>query len=257
MIIKTIQWNIGGGKVRKSEDDPNDAIAYVNDSLDSLIETFKKYSPDIITIQESHTNEKSNQAQQIADALDLKYVTNNVYDKSHLEEGQGLSQAIISKFPIENHTFEFFNNPKFETLSPRGERWISHDKGVTSCTVNLSENIALNVKTSHSIPFRKFNIDPLSEDMKFLRDDMSEKLNPESENYLYQGDLNFNEFSVRNLLFGLFENGVNEVLLDVPTTPKGRKYDHVLYRNLRHIKSIVIEDVLNDHFPVYSEFEIL
>lgn len=256
MIIKAIQWNIGGGKIRKPEDDPNDGSVYVNDALDSVIETLKKHSPDIITIQECHTDDKSGQAQTIAGALGLKFVANDVYDKSHLEKDQGLSQAIISRFPIENHTFNFFKNPKLELIRPNGEKWICHDKGATSCLLVLPGEKTLNVKTSHAVPFRKFGVDPLGEEMRPIIEDMESKLRPESESFLYQADLNFNDFSVKSFLPGLFEAGVQEVVLDRPTTPKGRKYDHVLFRNLKHLKSVVIEDVLNDHFPIYSEFEI-
>ena len=83
---------------------------------------------------------------------------------------------------------------------------------------------------------------------------MTEKLKPESDLYLYQGDLNFNEFSLKTFLPDLLINDVQEVILSEPTTPKGKKYDHILYRHLKHLKSLVISDTLTDHFPIYSEF---
>lgn len=256
MLIKTIQWNIGGGKIRKSGDDPMDPLVYCNDNLDVIIETLKKYDPDIVTIQECHTNSAKCQAEIIAKALDLKYFVNDVYDKSHLEDGQGLSQCTLSRFPIENHAFTFFVNPKFEAVGLNGDHWISHDKGVTSCNVKLGEKLNLQIKNSHSIPCRRFNVDPLSEDLVLLRNDMAEKLKPQSNLYLYQGDLNFDNSSIKAFLPGLLTNETQEVILGAPTTPKGRKYDHILFRHLNHIKSEVISDQLTDHFPVYSEFNL-
>jgi endonuclease/exonuclease/phosphatase (EEP) superfamily protein YafD len=256
MTIKTLQWNIGGGKIRNQADDPTDPLVYRFSALDQIINVMKKYNPDIITIQESHSNEKGNQASEIAKALGLEFVANDVYDKSHLEEGQGLSQATISRFPIEKHNFIFFHNPKFETLSPTGEHWVSHEKGVTSCWVNLGGDLILNVKGSHSFPYRRFNVDPLSEAILELRKDMAEKLKPEANLYLYQGDLNYNDFTLVDFLPGLLQNGVVEVILTEPTTPKGRKYDHIIYRGLKHLSSQVISNALTDHFPIISEFEI-
>jgi endonuclease/exonuclease/phosphatase (EEP) superfamily protein YafD len=85
---------------------------------------------------------------------------------------------------------------------------------------------------------------------------MAEKLTPTTEKYIYQGDLNYNDSSIAEYLPKLIEAGIREVILTEPTTPKGRKYDHVLYRGVTHLKSTIISDVLTDHFPIYSEFEI-
>ena len=257
MKISAVQWNIGGGKIRNKNDDPMDPLVYCNDDLNSIIEVLAKCNPDIITIQESHTNETANQAEIIANKLGYEYLANDVYDESHLEEGQGLSQCIISRFPIEKHFFELFYNPKLETTGPEGEHWVSHEKGISSCFIKLDDGKLLNVKTSHSFPYRRFNVEPLSEITLPLRKDMAEKMKPESENYLYQGDLNYNEFSVKDFLPSLINENVHEVILNAPTTPKGRKYDHVIFKGLKHIKSEVFIDVLTDHFPVYSEFKII
>lgn len=257
MMIKTFQWNIGGGKIRKPSDDPADTLSYRNNALDAIIGTLEQYEPDIITLQEAHSGEDGTQAEKIAQKLGLGFWINDVYAESHLEKNQKLSQAIISRFPIQNHSFKFFLNPKLETTGLAGDRWISHDKGVTSCVIKGIGNISLNVKTSHSVPYRKFNnIDPFGEIMTPVRNDMAEKLIPEADYYLYQGDFNYDNASVKSFLPKLFDIETKEVILDRPTTPKGRWYDHVLYRKIQHVKSIVITDVLTDHFPIYSEFEV-
>jgi hypothetical protein len=256
MILKTIQWNIGGGKARNDGDDPMDPLVYCNDAMNEIIKVLEKYDADIITIQESHSDDKKIQAETIAKNLGLKYFANDVYDKSHIEEGQGLSQAIISCFPMTSHKFELFLNPKFETIGPKGEHWISHDKGVTSGFIEIGSGKKINVKTSHSFPYRRFHINPLDGVTLSLRQDMTKKLKPEAEFFLYQGDLNYNENSVKEFLPNYLQNGACEIILDTPTTPKGRKYDHIMFKNIKHISSQVISDVLTDHFPIYSEFEI-
>jgi len=254
MIIKTLQWNIGGGKIR-SADAPVEG-PYDVDDVAHIVELLKKHNPDIITLQETHADNKIVQAEIIAKEIGLPYSTNDVYDKSHIEEGQGLGQAIISRFPISEHNFKLFFNPHFEVAGPDGSKWISHDKGVSKCLFEIGMNTKVQIATLHLIPFRKFEIDPLEEKFRNLRDNIAELSSPSSNTFLLQGDFNFDDSSLKSFLPALFEKGVSEVLLDDPTTPKGRKYDHVVYGGLKHIRSEVLSDVLTDHFPVLSEFEI-
>lgn len=253
MIIKTLQWNIGGGKIRSasvSAEGPYDINGVAH-----IAELLKKHNPDIITLQETHADNKIIQAEIIAKEIGLPYSINDVYDKSHIEEGQGLGQAIISRFPISQRNFNLFFNPRFEVVGPDGSKWISHNKGVSKCLLEV-EDVKIQVATLHLIPFRKFKIDPLEEKFRNLRDNIAELSSPSSNAFLLQGDFNFNDFSLKNLLPALFEKGISEVLLDDPTTPKGRRYDHVVYGGLKHIRSEVLSDVLTDHFPILSEFEI-
>lgn len=254
MIIKTLQWNIGGGKIRNINTPAEGP--YNVDGIAHIIELLKRYNPDIITLQETHADEKIIQAEIIAKEIGLSYSTNDVYDKSHIEDGQGLGQAIISRFPISEHNFKLFYNPRFEVTGPDGSKWISHDKGVSKCLLEIGTNSKIQVATLHLIPFRKFEVDPLEEKFENLREDITELSSPSSNTFLLQGDFNFDDASLRGFLPTLFEKGISEVLLDDPTTPKGRKYDHVVYEGLRHVRSEVLSDVLTDHFPVLSKFEI-
>jgi len=144
----------------------------------------------------------------------------------------------------------------WSATGPDGSRWVSHDKGATSCVITMPNGAILDVRTSHSVPYRKFDIDAWDEVFSPVRNDMARKLSSRSPLYLYQGDLNHDDASVKQFLPTLFENNLEEVILDHPTTPKGRWYDHVLYRGIKHVRSVVVTDVLTDHFPVYSEFEV-
>lgn len=257
MKIKTVQWNIGGAKLRLPEDDPADESKYVNDNLDEIIRALKDIAPDIITLQESHADNNRVQAELISRALGLPYFVNDVYDASHLEEGQGLSQSVISRFPIKDHKFTFYLNPKFQVVRPNGDVWTTHDKGVTSCMLEMGD-VAINLKTSHSLPCNKFKIDPLGDAALAFRKDMAEKLRPESERYLFQGDLNYDNAYVKPYLPWLFDGSeVAEVPTNDPTTPrKDRRYDHIFYKGIRHIESRVMRDVLTDHFPIISIFDL-
>jgi len=254
MLLKTIQWNIGGGKVRKAND-PADG-PYVNDGMSRIEEVLKKYDADIVTLQETHADDKVVQAEIIAQVIGLPYSINDIYDRSHIEDGQGLGQAIISRFPIDAHDFKLFFNPHFQVVGSDGDTLISPDRGVSKCRVTIEKDIRIQAATLHLIPFRKFGVEPLEEKFESLRKKIADLASPSSSSFLLHGDFNFDDSSLKEFLPALFNQNISEVLLDDPTTPKGRKYDHVMFRDLKHIRSEVISDVLTDHFPIFSEFEI-
>ena len=68
MNLTTVQWNIGGGKVRDRK-----GTAYELDGVDQIVATLQAANPDIITLQEVHKNEAVDQAQDIASRLGLQY----------------------------------------------------------------------------------------------------------------------------------------------------------------------------------------
>ena len=53
MRIKTVTWNIGGGKHLKDGDDPLLMASYSIAAIAEIAEWLKSENPDIITIQEA------------------------------------------------------------------------------------------------------------------------------------------------------------------------------------------------------------
>ena len=253
MLIRTLQWNIGGGKIRNTTDDPRDASKYIQEGLPHIIELIRNISADIITLQETHANEKSSQAARICREAGFPHVVNDQYDASHLEDGQSLCQSVLSKFPLENHTFQNFYNPKFTTVRPDGAEWISHNKGVTACEVVLTNTSHLFLQTLHVIPFAKFGIALDDARARRVLDDVEEKLAAQKSPALLQGDFNIED--VQRYLPKIGAD-FDEVFLSDATTPWKTKTDHVLYRELSLKTSRPIKDVLTDHYPLYCEFDI-
>ncbi|MBT3413026.1 MAG: hypothetical protein HOJ15_00135 [Candidatus Jacksonbacteria bacterium] len=256
MTVKTLQWNIGGAKTRNESAAPAEASSYSIDNLDYIIAIIKESAADIVTLQETHAQKENIQAEEIAKQLGYFYI-NDVYAESHLEKDSKLGQSIISKFPLENHSFELFKNPQLELTRPDGEIWESHDKGISSCEAKISDSVTLGIQTAHMVPFRKFDVDPLSDELQEIREDIQSKINIKLRNSLFQGDFNINDRSLKEFLPNIFKAGYKEVLLDEPTTPKGRFYDHVVYKNIQHLSSKVLSSAFTDHFPVYSEFKVV
>ncbi len=254
MKLTTVQWNIGGGKIRDTDSDVTLPASYSLDGLGHIAETLKAINPDIITLQETHAADGTSQPQALAEQLGYSYWTNDEYADSHVEDGFRLGQGIISRYPINNHKFRMFHNPHYQAEWEEGIV-TSHDKGITTCDIDI-DGQALALMTLHAIPFRPFNIDPLSEDAREVREDMQSKIQNDSELMLLQGDFNYNEKSLESLLPSIFRPKLYEALQSQPTTPKGRFYDHVAFRGLRLDTSTADSSKLTDHYPVISTFDL-
>jgi len=245
MEIKTIQWNLGGGM---------DAEDLSKNVLQRIIDLLRKENLDIIMFQEAHSDKTSSQAEYISKELGYKYFVNDPYDESHIEKGQMLSQVVISRYPISKHQFTFFNNPKLTAQQPNGDIWITHDRGITTCEIDIGGQ-NLTVQTLHVLPFKRFNVNPLNEDSEAIRAEVSRVISKETP-LLVQGDFNMNDVSLKPFLGDIFESNMQEVLNDQPTYMAGYIYDHVLYRGLKEISHVVIKEVPTDHYPLVTSFVV-
>lgn len=262
MKLKTLQWNINGAKIRTSDSDPTKGPgsikpSYIHKGFDYILEKIKEYDADVITLQETHADDTKIQAEIIAQKLGFPYWINDRYEDSHLEQGQGLCQSVISKYPIANHSFEFFNNPHFEVRAENGDHWTSHDKGYTRAEIILPNDKTLTVITLHLLPFRRFKLRLEDPGVVKIFKDVSSKILPKiTEATLIQGDFNTDDVSLKPHLPELL-TVMQEIEAVEPTTPGDSRFDHVLYRGLQLVRNRVYSDVLTDHYPIISEFEII
>lgn len=255
--IKTIQWNIGAGKVRAADADPLAGSSYATDDLPSIIELLRSEAPDIITLQETHADENRDQIADIARGLGYEYYTSDYFSDSHIEAGQKLGQGIISRLPMANPTSVLFTNPLFEVTWRNGTSAVTHDKGITSCTLSAN-GLQLTVKTLHLIPFDPFKVDPLSAAAKPIFMDVQSKLVDVSEHMLIQGDFNLGSHNppTEKVMPALAKAGLHELEHTEPTIPYGEWPDRVLYKGLKLIDSKIMSKALTDHYPVVATFEI-
>lgn len=254
MKITSVQWNIGGGNVLTSSNvDPTRDASYGKDGLSEIASFLRSVDADIITLQEVHSDETRNQAEEIAKELGMNYVASDFYADSHIQEGQRLGHAIISKFPLTEHVFELFVNPKYEVVWEDGSMAISHDKGVTKVHAEI-DGRTLEVATTHLTPFRRFGIDPLSNEAEAVIADIQDKLQTTGPT-LIQGDFNLDFEALAPVFPKLFAGGLREITQTGSTTPKGRAYDHILFREMKLASSYVEASATTDHYPLVATFE--
>ena len=254
MKLKTITWNIGGGKLLVKGSDYSRLDSYSIDGLDDIIKWLKQENADLITLQETQKNKNIDQVQKIATELGFNYIHDSMSD-SHIDEGFQLGNAILSHYQIKNHKTGFFYNPKVITKWEDGSIATSFDKGFSTCEIEVGIR-KVKIISTHLIPFRRFKINLESDIAKKILEDVQTKINNFSEITILQGDFNIDNQSIEKYLPKLFENGLEEVIQNEPTTPKGRKYDHILYRGMTLRGTRVNSTARTDHFPVIAEFEI-
>ncbi len=255
MKLKTLTWNIGGGKILRSGAAPDLLASYSDDGMSEIIGVLHDESPDIITLQEVQQKTDYDQAAIIASALGYEYYFHDSVSDSHIDTDCRLGNAIISRHPLSRHAFKFFDNPHVQTKWEDGTIATSFDKGYTRCTASV-DTIEVEIVSLHLMPFRRFGVELSSSLARKVIRDVTNKLVLSSEHLLVQGDFNINAPTLRPYFEELFATQtLNELTLNEPTTPKGRMYDHVFYRGLRLKSQKVIPSVDTDHYPVVCLFE--
>jgi endonuclease/exonuclease/phosphatase family metal-dependent hydrolase len=254
MHIKTLTWNIGGGKLLREGSDPDLLASYNEDGLDAIIGLLESEKPDIITLQEIQVNSTKDQAKEIADRLGYTYVRDIISD-SHIDTDCELGHAILTRYEIISHSYGFFTNPNVEIEWEDGSTASSFDKGYSTCVLKI-DNREVAVTTLHLVPFRRFDIDIHSDMAKSILKNVQDTINDDHSPWLIQGDFNINDSQLESYLPRLFNENTTEIALEQPTTPKDRKYDHIILRGGKLLNHKVISDVLTDHYPVVAEVEI-
>lgn len=251
MTLKTLQWNIGGGWVRSLDADPAAPASYDTEDLAHIIDVIREADPDIITLQETHAREGRVQAELIAKRLGYPVWVNDAYDQSHIDPTEKLCQSVITRFHLRSHAFSLFLNPHW--VEPR-KNWTTHDKGMTTCDLDALGGV-LRVQTFHAVPFRGFDISPASDQAKPVIASMNEHIAAHGA-YLLQADTNIDATPLADFFDAVGKYGLSEVPVAEPTTPRGRRYDRILYRALRLTGAHIDADVLTDHYPVIATFEV-
>ena len=255
MKIKTVTWNVGGAKLLQEDADHTLLASYSVEGIDKIVDWLRKESPDIITLQETQKNDENDQVATIAQKMGYEYFYHDSTSESHIDKGYSLGHAIISRYPLSDHETGFFNNPNVEVEWEDGSIAKSFDKGFSTCRASIGD-VGLSLTTLHLIPFRRFNIEMDSELASTILDNIQESLSARTEKWIIQGDFNIDSNSLASYLPKLFSQGFSEVDISEPTTPKGHKYDHILYRHVNLLNYRIDPDVLTDHFPVIVELEI-
>lgn len=255
MPLTTLQWNVGGCRFRTAQHDPRNPASYQHEDSARVAEQIRACGADVVTLQELHVDDQRSQGAEIAAALGWPPPQVDAYDQSHLDPTQRLSQAVLSRSPMHRVSFTFFPNLHLTMTAPDGQRWETHDKGASRVVVELPDG-PLEVQTCHALPAQKFGVPRTDRRAIDLYVAMSTTMHPDAARSLIALDANVDDASLREVFPLLFDAGMQEVLQESPTTPKGRRYDHVLFRGIELLESRVLDDALTDHYPLVTRFAV-
>ena len=256
--LTAVQWNIGGGLIRQPDAEPANRGDYNQEDVSYIIDRLGQYDVDIITMQETHSDDRRVQVEQIATELGYHWIE-QAYAPSHIMNGQWLGQAVLSRLPFasEPEPIALLTPRDWQAIQDNGEIWGWRNRGVTTADLAVADDVRLSVATLHLPVFKRLGHDPTGpEAHEVLREVQSRVLQGVGAVALLQGDFNIDDANMRGYLGDLFVCNFRQHIQDHVTTPNGLRYDHVLSRGAPIVTSRVDPGVLTDHYPLISEIAI-
>ena len=245
--LKALQWNIGGGRILGEGQDPGRMSSYSRDGIEQIIDVIGNEEPDIVTLQETHPPIPGG----IAKVLGYEHSVNHEVSSSHIDKTQRLGHGLVTNFPIMHDQLDVLTYP---TL-PEGTDTTPHDKGISTYKLRLENGEKLTCQNLHLFPFGYYGIGRQdSPEIETILREVEVIAGFHSGKRILQGDFNLDTRSLRSLLPGLFEVGLEEVEQEEETTPTDKRIDHVLFAGITVVRSFVVKNVLTDHYPLVTTF---
>ncbi len=245
--MRVATWNIGGGFISS-----NQKHEFNTEDINYFIDELKKIQPDVICFQEIHVSENNNQPKVIAKALGYKFFKTETIADSHLKDGEKLSIAVISKYPIISSKFNKLPNPNLEFIW-NGEKAFSHDKGFLEVVINYQDT-RITVLSGHLVPFHKFERDFLADEFKNIRTKIEKIICHNKMPTVVGADLNFED--TYQLIPNVLNQGFKFILNNEPTTPKDRKYDKIIISSDWVFANSKIIQGKADHYLCFADIDL-
>jgi len=248
--LKVISWNIAGGHTIKSLD----MFDYEKENLSYFADMIRKYAPDVICLQETHSNESRSIASELAKLLHYEFVYENAASPSHIDESFMLGQAIISRIPLKNMRTIVYPYPTFPLLFSDGREAAHHDK-----ILQIAQWGKVMIANTQMMPLKIFSEEYDTENGAGFSKEIDEVLTSSLDTPLiFCGDFNFNQpvnafpkmykkFSIANAL----PDSVTR-----PDTTEKLAPDHILYSPELSIINAKVVETQTDHFLCFAEFKI-
>jgi len=250
MNIKIVTWNIAGARRIKSLT----RWDYQDEELDYFVTQLKALSPDIICLQESHSNSSRSQAVEIAKKIGFNFFVDCPMSEARIDPQYQTTISIISNTTISDIEAKKLDYPEFKLVFPDGKEARKYDKYYLSTIIRGIRVVNIQVQPLH-IWGHSYEASPGYE----LAQKYQQYFLNFTEPLILCGDLNTNQpDQIYSEFFNKFK--LQEALPNKITRPdqgnKSRKSDHIFYSsNMSKINSDVIATD-TDHYLCYSIFQI-
>lgn len=246
--MRVTTWNIGGGHTVQSTKtfDYNEA-----ETLDYFANLLRPLQLDVISLQESHTNEHDIVAKRLADLLDMPYVFDSPASPSHIDDSYQLSNAIISKKPIENPISIKLPPPSFELYFKDGSK------------ARLFHRY-LQITSIDGVCFANTHLQPLHHFGYTYEDGEGKRLAEQTQavfrEYLKQPLIlaaDLNDKHAEKTYQTMFDTlQLKDALGTVPTDNAGKKVDYIIYSPEFTLTDSGVIPTDADHHLCWAEFSL-
>lgn len=239
-MVRIITWNIGGAHTVRS----GDLFDYGKEELSYFADRIRALDPDIVCIQESHTNEADVLAKRLADSLGLAHVFNEPRSPSHIDERYQLSNTILSKFPMENRRHIRLPDPSFELYFRNGQK-----ARLFHTYVQIASISGVTIANTHFQPLHLFGYEYGKEPGGvFAREVERALLDVLETPLIFCGDFNAPHL-LADFPMLIDTLKLHSALPDQPTDMNGNQMDYILYSSEITLKSsgVVCMDHADHH----------
>jgi len=248
--IKIVSWNIAGCRPIKS----SELFDYEKENLAYFYQELEKVFPDIVCLQETHTNEGRSLAKELAEMFEMKYVFNTPKNSSHIDSDYQVGDAILSRFSLEDKNVYEYPNQWKEFYFKDGTKGVVHYK-----TLQVVKTESFFVGNTQMLPIKLFGYNYEEGEGAILADKIQEVLLQKLiRPVIFCGDFNFdNPVQIYPKVFETLE--LLDALPNKTTRPNSsnekKTPDHIFYSpEFKLINSGIVE-TNTDHYLCWAEFE--
>jgi endonuclease/exonuclease/phosphatase family metal-dependent hydrolase len=183
--LTVASWNIAGGRPVNSFEQ----FDYSREDIDYFAEQLLAVNPDIVCLQESHTNANRTIAQELADKLGMNFLFNTTNSPSHVDSNFQLGLAILSKHPFDNQSSYQYPYPSFKLLWKDGREADKHHKALQLANVE-----GIYVANTQMLPINIWGYDYVKEQgLKYAKEIETTLIKKLETPLIFCGDFNFNQ----------------------------------------------------------------
>lgn len=247
--MRIASWNIAGGRTITSQN--SDALTVNNDreQIGYFVKALCNTHPQVIALQEVHKPLDASrlaQSDNIAEELGMQVTTAQSYGNSHIEQGQQLSLANLSEYPIKKTIFHLLPNPNLTVNRSDGQVWRTLDVGFLISDIDY-QGETIRIANGHMIPLHYFDRNYLEPEFQPVRDDLTGLFTQIADvPTIIAGDFNYPDLN--KLIPGVFANNLYLEAFREDTTPIKGQQDHVLLSQHWTLKKSEVKKVDTDHY---------
>jgi endonuclease/exonuclease/phosphatase family metal-dependent hydrolase len=242
-VIRVLTWNVHGRIRTSGVGDPD------------ILAALAKSEASVVALQElafDATGRHGNMAS-LGARLGVPHLAIHDFSPSHLATGERIGVALLSRWELDAQRAITLPNPRISVVRD-GRELVSHDKGALVANAKVG-NRWIVIVSIHLLPSHLFGHAPGDSSFYPIWRALSDILRDLADcPTILCGD--FNVDSLAAVVPDIFEEGLFQCAIDLPTRPNGRRHDKIL---CSHHWTVVRGEVLEaeaDHYACIADLRL-